>query len=260
MQCTLAVRAEGYTPCSCLGNADVHIDSNSGKHVFSFYAFFNNKTCTVFESQPLNCGRTCDDTVWVIVSPSWKSSFFFHQAWLSHFLGQRTVWPAQVSYSALLQPWDCEGQNLMGRGHWFHKQRLCGHCFAGTWGKALSGTWCFLPRNARPWRQFLPENCRVHPSNYWQCSQWKRGLEEVDKIQLLTQMFQAQHKRAPGFPTCREEKAYLTLLFFTSKQHTARPLPAAHTERRVMGNGTSAHPPICNAGKTTSKAWSSWFC
>lgn len=142
----------------------------------------------------------------------------------------------------------------MGRGQWFHGERLCSHHFAGTWGRALSGTWCFLLRNARPVHQFLPENCHVRPSIYWQCSQWKRGLEEVGRIQLLTQVFQAQHKRAPGFPTCREEKAYLTLLFFTSKQHAARPLPAAHTERKSDGKRHKHSPPICNAGKTTSKA------
>lgn len=117
----------------------------------------------------------------------------------------------------------------------------------------LTGTWCFLSSNARPLRQFLPENCRVRPSGYWQCSQWKRGLEEVGKIQLLTQMFQAKHKRAPGFPTCREGKAYLMLLFFTSKQHAARPLPAAHTERKSDGKQHKHSPPICNAGKMTSK-------
>lgn len=56
VHCMLAVRAEGNAPCSCLGSADVHMNSNFGKHVFSFYAFFNNKTCTVSEPQPLTCG------------------------------------------------------------------------------------------------------------------------------------------------------------------------------------------------------------
>lgn len=164
--------------------------------------------------------------------------------------GSKHVWPAQVGATLHCSNLEnCEGRNLMGRGQWFHKER-----FAGSWGKALTGMCCFLPRDARPLHQFLPENCHMCPSSYWRCSRWKRGLEAVGKIQLLTQMFQAQHKRAPGFPTCREGKAYLTLLFFTSKQHAARPLPAAHTERKSDGKQHKRSPPICNAGKTTSKA------
>lgn len=254
MQCTFAGRAEGCAPCSCLGSADVHIDSNSGKHVFSFYAFFNNKICTVFESQPLNCGRTwdwCSLTVWGHNQPQLKvlSSFTKHD-WAASW-GQRTCLACPGdSYSALLHPWNGEGPNLMGRGWWFHKERLCGHllalgasypgmrdlcvssslkivaCAHPTTGNALSGK--------EGWRRW------VKFSSWLKCS--KHNIKEPLDFQLA-------------------EKKRRTSDFYSSQANsTLHALCLQLTQRgRVMGNGTSAHPPICNAGKMTSKAWSSWF-
>lgn len=122
-------------------------------------------------------------------------------------------------------------------------QRLCSHHFAGTWGRALSGMWYFPPRSARPVHLFLPENCHVCPSSYWQCSQWKRGLEEVGRIQLLTQVFQAQHKRALDFQLA--EKKRRTSRFYSSQANSMlHALCLQLTQRgRVMGNSTSTHPP-----------------
>lgn len=146
-----------------------------------------------------------------------------------------------ASYSALLQRRDCEDKNLMG-------ERLCGQHLQEAGEKPFLGHGASYPG-----MQDLCISSSVPLSSYWQCSQWKRGVEEVGKIQLLTQMFQAQHKRAPGFPTCREEKAYLTLLFFTSKQHAARPLPAAHTERKRWETAQALTPPSAMQEKRLPK-------
>lgn len=194
------------------------------------------------------------------VSPSWKPSFSLHQAPLSYFLEAKDMFdPLRLQLLCVaptLRLW-----RLKSDGHRPvnpKRDGRCGHRCAGVWGQALTGMCCILPGNAKPLHQFFPENC-CHPSSCWQCSLWKRGLEAVGKIQLLSQMFQAQHKRAPGFPARREEKVYLTLLFF-SKQHVARPLPASsHRERKSDCKLYAHSPPICNAGKMTSEARSNWF-
>ena len=212
MRCTFAVRVEGYAPCSCLGSADVHTDSNFGKHVFSFYAFFNNKTCTVSESQPLICG-----SLWwcslngrghsEFVGPGWEPSFSLHQARLSYILEAENTFGLPRLQSLCIAPvlrlW-----RPKSHGHALlvpQRDGLCGHHCVGAWGEPFTGMCCILPGNAEPLHQFLPENHCLHPSSCWQCSLWKRGLEAVGEIQLLSQTFQARHKRAPGFPAHREE-------------------------------------------------------
>lgn len=123
---------------------------------------------------------------------------------------------------------ETEGQNLTGTAWWFYKETGSAAITAREPGeKPLLGCAASYLGTQSLCISSSMNNCCLHSSSYWQRSLWKRGLEAVGKIQLLSQMFPAQHKRAPGFPACSGEKVYLTLLFFISKQHVARPLPAS---------------------------------